>query len=44
VSAPGAANLQCKVKVPNGPGFIADGSTYTDMYNAANKSGNVSET
>src|SRR5271154_1822705 len=38
-----AANLDCSTVIPNpsGGGWTADGSTYDDMYEAANKSDNV---
>ena len=35
------AGLECNTVIPDSPGLITDGSTYFDMYAAANKSGNV---
>jgi hypothetical protein len=38
-SAP--AGLECNTVIPSAPDLVTDGSTYFDMYAAANKSGNV---
>ena len=35
------AGLECNTVIPDSPGLITDGSTYFDMYAAANKSGKV---